>query len=251
MSTYTSNSVVLVERHYIPLELYQQLYTPPRLPQSMSNLVTPPTVTVTSSANGDYSHRTARAARPTTGSATGATGGSAGNLFQTVMENFFPQSSSQTANTSVNQTTSNVTASSSGNGNTRRVVVSDVYMDTFDIGSSGLNSREDGMLLFNTLFRAAMGGGSNQGSSQGLTRTEISRNSETYEITGNSAPYSTQGGAVTCSICTSEYESGDDIRRLNRCRHEFHETCIDTWLADHNNCPVCRTEVIANINNID
>ncbi len=241
---YTSNSVVLVERHYIPLELYQQVFTPQRLTPNM-NVGQAPTVTVSSTLNGEPGHRASRTARPTTST------GQAGNLFQTVMENFFPRSSSQTANTSVNQTTSNVTASSSGNGNTRRVVVSDVYMDTFDIGPSGLNSREDGMLLFNTLFRAAMGGGSSQGSSQGLTRTEISRNSETYEITGNSAPYSTQGGAMTCSICTSEYESEDDIRRLNSCRHEFHETCIDTWLAAHNNCPVCRTEVIANIDNID
>lgn len=240
---YTSNSVVLVERHYIPLELYQQIYAPQRL--SQPSLVATPTVTVTSSVTGEHGHRTSRTARPAAGSATG---GNAGNLFQTVMENFFPRSSGQSANTSVNQTTSNAAASSSGTGNTRRVLVSDVYMDTFDLGTSGLSNNEEGMLLFNTLFRAAMGG---SGSSQGLTRTEISRNSETYEITGNSAPYSTQGGALTCSICTCEYESGDDIRRLNRCRHEFHETCIDTWLAARNNCPVCRTEVIASINNID
>lgn len=244
MSTHTSSTVVLVERHYIPLELYQQIYTPQRLSQPSPAII--PAVTVTSSATGEYGNRTARTARATTGTATG---GNTGNLFQTVMENFFPRSSSQTANISVNQTTSNAAASNSGTGNTHRVLVSDVYMDTFDLVSSGLNSSEDGMLLFNTLFRAALGG--NQGSSQGLTRTEISRNSETFEITGNSAPYNTQGGALTCSICTSEYESGDNIRRLNRCRHEFHTSCIDTWLTEHNNCPVCRSEVIANINNID
>lgn len=253
MTTYTSNVVVLVERHYIPLELYQQVYTPHRFPAAM-NTVPGPHVTVSSTITGEPVHRASRTARPTTTHAHTASvgsGQSAGNLFQTVMENFFPRSSGQAVNTSVNQTTSNAAASSSGTGNTRRVLVSDVYMDTFDLGSSGLNSSEDGMLLFNTLFRAALGDNRGRGSSQGLTRTEISRNSETYEITGNSAPYSTQSGALTCSICTSEYESGDDIRRLNRCRHEFHETCIDTWLTAHNNCPVCRAEVIAHVDNID
>lgn len=228
MSSNTSNAVVLVEKHYIPVELYQQIYGRPG-----SSTASQPYVF--SEPGNRTTTRTARGNTTTTGS---------NNLFQTVMENFFPRSS-QASNVSVTQpaATSNATASSSTG--TRRVLVSDVYLDT-----SG--SDEAGLLLFNTLFRAAMGGtDANGGSSRGLTASEISRNSETYEITGDRSPYSTHDGALTCSICTSEYESGDDIRRLNRCRHEFHETCIDTWLSAHNTCPVCRSAVIANIDNID
>jgi len=245
MSTYTSNSVVLVERHYIPLELYQQVYAPQRLSQPTAP------VSSTSTVNGEYGYRTAsRTARPSSSTSTATTAGNTGNLFQTVMENFFPRSSSQSSNqqsnASVNSShsTSNVsTGASMPGGNTRRIVVSDVFMDS-------TSANTDGLLLFNTLFRAAMEG-NDQGSSRGLTSTEISRNSETYEITGERPPYSTHSGALTCSICTCEYESGDAIRRLYRCSHEFHETCIDTWLAARNNCPVCRATVIANIDNID
>jgi hypothetical protein len=246
MSTYTSNSVVLVERHYIPLELYQQVYVPQRLAQPTPSVSS----TNTNTANGEYGYRTTtRTARPSSSTSTATTAGTTGttgNLFQTVMENFFPrssgQSSNQQSNASVNSShsTSNVsTGASMSGGNTRRIVVSDVFMD-----STGANT--DGLLLFNTLFRAAMEG-NEQGSSHGLTATEISRNSERYEISENS----TRSGALTCSICTSEYEPDDAIRRLYRCSHEFHETCIDTWLAAHNNCPVCRATVIANIDNID
>lgn len=246
--TNSSNVIVLVEKHYIPIDLYQQIYGGQR--GSTGIHTAQPYTFGAYSAAGSTTGGTTRTSRTTRGS-----GSNSSNLFQTVIENFFPRSS-QTSNVSTNQSTSSTnstntntnntaaTSTSTGNG-TRRVLVSDVYLDT-----SG--SDEAGLLLFNTLFRAAMGGAdADSGSSRGLTASEISRNSETYEITGDRTPYSTHGGSLTCSICTSEYESGDDIRRLNRCRHEFHETCIDTWLSSHNTCPVCRSAVIANIDNID
>jgi len=244
----TSNAVVLVEKHYIPIDLYQQIYGGGQ--RGSTNIPTAQpytfgTYSVAGSTTGSTPNRPARAAR---GSSSNSN-----NLFQTVMENFFPRSS-QSSNVSATQTTNSAntnnpdsTPTSTGNG-TRRVLVSDVYLDLN--GSGGSN--DDGLLLFNTLFRAAMGNAAEQGSSsRGLTASEISRNSETYEIDGDQQPYITRGGAQTCSICASEYELGDDIRRLNRCRHEFHETCIDTWLSRHNSCPVCRSAVIANIDNID
>jgi hypothetical protein len=27
------------------------------------------------------------------------------------------------------------------------------------------------------------------------------------------------------------------------CLHEFHETCLRGWLANHYNCPICRHEL--------
>jgi hypothetical protein len=42
--------------------------------------------------------------------------------------------------------------------------------------------------------------------------------------------------AVQCNICF-----GEPIDQVNTfCDHIFCSTCINTWLAEHNDCPVCR-----------
>jgi len=46
-------------------------------------------------------------------------------------------------------------------------------------------------------------------------------------------------GAVSCSVCISEVETGEIIRKLN-CGHKFHRDCIDTWLNQNITCPVCK-----------
>lgn len=48
----------------------------------------------------------------------------------------------------------------------------------------------------------------------------------------------------SCSICAQEWQHGDEIRKLNTCRHYFHKSCVDTWFRDHNTCPLCRTNII-------
>ena len=42
-----------------------------------------------------------------------------------------------------------------------------------------------------------------------------------------------------CPICLVEYEEGDEIRCLP-CGHEFHKSCVDSWLANNASCPSCR-----------
>ena len=34
------------------------------------------------------------------------------------------------------------------------------------------------------------------------------------------------------------------LRRLPACKHEFHESCIDEWLASHTTCPMCRCSLL-------
>lgn len=41
-----------------------------------------------------------------------------------------------------------------------------------------------------------------------------------------------------CTICLDEM-SEDDVR-LKPCKHQFHRKCIQTWLNQSNECPVCR-----------
>lgn len=44
-----------------------------------------------------------------------------------------------------------------------------------------------------------------------------------------------------CAVCLSGLEDGEMVRLLPNCKHSFHLGCIDTWLASHSTCPICRT----------
>lgn len=46
-----------------------------------------------------------------------------------------------------------------------------------------------------------------------------------------------------CSVCLSEFEEDESIRLLPKCSHAFHVPCIDTWLKNHSNCPLCRATI--------
>ncbi|KAK7287096.1 hypothetical protein RIF29_00134 [Crotalaria pallida] len=50
--------------------------------------------------------------------------------------------------------------------------------------------------------------------------------------------------ATECPICLGEFENGDKVRMLPKCNHEFHVTCIDTWLLSHSSCPNCRHSLL-------
>ncbi|XP_010537205.1 PREDICTED: E3 ubiquitin ligase BIG BROTHER-related [Tarenaya hassleriana] len=73
--------------------------------------------------------------------------------------------------------------------------------------------------------------------SNGLRKKEISR-----------LPSSKFGSETSqrkdemCSICHTEYKSGDTIKTLP-CGHAYHEHCIAEWLAKKKICCVCKAEV--------
>jgi len=64
----------------------------------------------------------------------------------------------------------------------------------------------------------------------------------------SAAPENSAGGApvdpdrVQCSICMSDYGEGDPLRLL-LCFHRFHKDCIDPWLMQKPECPICRTKI--------
>ncbi|KAL8223292.1 hypothetical protein R6Q57_020691 [Mikania cordata] len=49
---------------------------------------------------------------------------------------------------------------------------------------------------------------------------------------------------IECSVCLSEFEEGEEMRKMPRCNHSFHASCIDMWLYSHSDCPLCRAPVV-------
>jgi hypothetical protein len=49
------------------------------------------------------------------------------------------------------------------------------------------------------------------------------------------------GGA--CAVCQEDVRVRQRVRQL-RCEHRFHVRCIDGWLAEHGDCPLCRSKVV-------
>eukprot|EP00931_Biecheleriopsis_adriatica_P101806 TRINITY_DN76884_c0_g1_i1.p1 TRINITY_DN76884_c0_g1~~TRINITY_DN76884_c0_g1_i1.p1 ORF type:complete len:437 (-),score=96.96 TRINITY_DN76884_c0_g1_i1:39-1349(-) len=47
------------------------------------------------------------------------------------------------------------------------------------------------------------------------------------------------GGDKRCAICLDNFQVGNELRKL-WCSHSFHRKCVDTWLAEKDECPVCR-----------
>jgi hypothetical protein len=52
--------------------------------------------------------------------------------------------------------------------------------------------------------------------------------------------------ADTCSICQVPFNSNEICRIINNCKHIFHINCIDNWLHDHSTCPFCRYNLLTN-----
>lgn len=46
----------------------------------------------------------------------------------------------------------------------------------------------------------------------------------------------------SCAVCLNDFEENDLLRRLP-CNHSFHVTCVDKWLKQNKNCPLCVQDV--------
>lgn len=57
-----------------------------------------------------------------------------------------------------------------------------------------------------------------------------------YPETEENAPRNTD-----CSVCLSPIDPKQLHRVLPRCRHAFHQECIDAWIAHRRVCPFCTT----------
>lgn len=50
-----------------------------------------------------------------------------------------------------------------------------------------------------------------------------------------------QKDGCVCGLCNEEYQPGQPVYESNnpRCRHEFHQICMERWLEFQNTCPTC------------
>nr|GMD75867.1 RING-H2 finger protein ATL16-like [Ipomoea batatas] len=48
-----------------------------------------------------------------------------------------------------------------------------------------------------------------------------------------------------CCVCLNEFQEGEKVKVLPNCGHPFHIDCIDIWLQNNPNCPLCRTPISA------
>jgi len=51
-----------------------------------------------------------------------------------------------------------------------------------------------------------------------------------------------------CSICLMDVDVGDTVRCLPACGHVFHRACIDLWLLQRADCPLCKGPVLSSKN---
>ncbi|XVE65854.1 hypothetical protein DITRI_Ditri08aG0032700 [Diplodiscus trichospermus] len=46
-----------------------------------------------------------------------------------------------------------------------------------------------------------------------------------------------------CAVCLNEFQEDEKLRIIPNCSHVFHIDCIDVWLQNNANCPLCRTSI--------
>merc|ERR1711920_353355 len=69
----------------------------------------------------------------------------------------------------------------------------------------------------------------------------------TYEGTGDIVGGNGGNGSNSseqCMVCMQNFFPGDELRILP-CFHRYHRGCVDQWLRQHQECPVCKHRVAA------
>ena len=88
------------------------------------------------------------------------------------------------------------------------------------------------------LFQQLTQDGDDSNSNNGISITELNRHTsiETYD--------SQNSRHDTCAVCRESFTTGQPVRRIERCGHVFHTTCMDRWLESHSTCPLCMQTII-------
>jgi len=65
-------------------------------------------------------------------------------------------------------------------------------------------------------------------------------------------PYDASMNETVCPITWDPFVPGQEVLRINNCRHIFGQQALVEWFQSHNICPVCRSNVrgVANHGNL-
>jgi hypothetical protein len=48
-----------------------------------------------------------------------------------------------------------------------------------------------------------------------------------------------------CTICLTDFEKNDKVKKVPVCEHTFHEACLQQWLVRKFSCPNCNIDIKA------
>lgn len=79
-------------------------------------------------------------------------------------------------------------------------------------------------------------------SNRGATQEMIEHNTFPHKYKRLRRASETDEDSEKCTICLSQFEVDNDVRRLP-CMHLFHKDCVDQWLLTNKHCPICRVDI--------
>ncbi|CBY00064.1 hypothetical protein LEMA_P076530.1 [Plenodomus lingam JN3] len=80
-------------------------------------------------------------------------------------------------------------------------------------------------------------------SSRNATQPQAEDDQEGIAAAANGTDGTSHDANLGCSICTEDFEKGQDLRVLP-CNHKFHPDCVDPWLLNvSGTCPLCRVDL--------
>ena len=88
------------------------------------------------------------------------------------------------------------------------------------------------------LFRQLNNGPDTPAAAQGVPLGDLNRHTEVVVHEPG------HGLHDTCAVCQEPLEPAQVVRRVLRCGHTFHHTCLDQWLEANATCPMCMQPVV-------
>lgn len=64
-----------------------------------------------------------------------------------------------------------------------------------------------------------------------------------FKKDGKNKPFFPGKAITECAVCLNEFQDEEKLRIIPNCCHVFHIDCIDVWLQNNANCPLCRTSI--------
>jgi len=105
----------------------------------------------------------------------------------------------------------------------------------YSFSDSLFNNDDIGMSSLASLFNIAL-----NPSYANMTDVPVA---PTADQINNASSVITATSNEECAICQENMGADVSLRRINRCRHTFHQSCIDTWFQSSVTCPICRIDI--------